>query len=601
MTDERDTRSLATAGPETRRLRPPCEEPRSSTSTSTSTSSSTSASSTAPASSSTSAAGRQATPSIGRSTALMAAATLVSRLTGLARTVVFFWFGTTAFTETYLKANNTPNMVFELVVGGVLSATLVPLFVGLDGHRRSGRADEAGSSDGLSAIVSLVSVALTAAVVVVFVAAPVLMWIVFHRPDEGVQRQLGTQLLRLFAPQVAVYGFVTVATALLNARRRFLAPMLAPVLNNAVVIIVLIWARRLIVNLVPDATARTANRYATLNAVATDTTTKLLLGLGTTAGVVAMGLALAGPWVQTGVRVRWLWAPRHRAVKRMLRLSGWTLGYVAANIVALQFVAAALPGRGDFPAYNLAYTTFFLLPHGIFAVSVMTALQPELAQAYLDRKRGVFRRHLTGGIRTILAITVPAAAGYLALAPSIMRMFQVGDLTSDGARLVADVLRCFVVGLPAFSVYLLLMNACKAMLDTKSTFTINCVENALNIVLAAVFVKLGFGVQGLGAAFAASYILAVVLAGAFVGRRTGGLELGLIADAGRRIVGASAVMGVVVWGAVRLFHSSFDGRFALVEVGVGATLGGTLYLVLGRLFGIRELDSVTSSMRRRVR
>lgn len=530
----------------------------------------------------------------------MAGGTLASRLTGLARTVVFFWFGTTALAETYTKANNTPNMIFELVVGGVLSATLVPLFVDL-ARQRDPAAKAGEHSDGVDAIVTLVAVILVAAVAVLFLLAPVLMWIVFRRPDEAVQRQLGTELLRLFAPQVAVYGFVTIATSMLNARRRFLAPMLAPVLNNLVVIVVLLWARRLVVHLVPDQGQRTTDSLATLRAVAVDGPTRLLLGLGTTAGVVAMGVALLVPWSRSGACVNWNWQPRHPAVKRMVRLSGWTFGYVAANLVALQFVAGALPGRGQFTAYTLAYTTFFLLPHGIFSVSVMTALQPELSLAYLERKRGVFRRHLTSGIRSILAVTLPAAAGYLALAPSIMRIFVVGDLTPQGSRLVADVLRCFVVGLPAFSVYLLLMNACKAMLDTRSTFIINCVENAINIVLAGLFVRLGFGAQGLGAAFAAAYIAAVLLAGAYVGRRTGGLDVPALLVGGRKMLAASAAMGLVVWGTARGLHAVLDGRFAIVEVGVAAVLGVSVYAVLGRALAITEVESVMRSMRRRLR
>jgi putative peptidoglycan lipid II flippase len=541
--------------------------------------------------------------SIGRSTALMAVGTLASRLTGLARTIVFFWFGTTALAETYTKANNTPNMIFELVVGGVLSATLVPLFVDLARQRRPGHddVDNAENAAGVDAIVTLVATILVIAVIVLFLAAPALMWIVFRRPDEAVQRQLGTELLRLFAPQVAVYGFVTIATSMLNARRRFLAPMLAPVLNNVVVIIVLLWARRLVVHLVPDASVRGTDSLATLRAVAADGPARLLLGLGTTAGVVAMGIALFVPWTRSGAKIRWNWDPRHPAVRRMIRLSGWTFGYVAANLVALQFVAGALPGRGQFTAYTLAYTTFFLLPHGIFSVSVMTALQPELSLAYLERKRGVFRRHLTGGIRTILAITLPATAGYLALAPSIMRIFVVGDLTPQGSRLVADVLRCFVVGLPAFSVYLLLMNACKAMLDTRSTFIINCVENAINIVLAGLFVRLGFGAQGLAAAFAAAYLAAVVLAGAYVSRRIGGFDRNAMRTVAAKMLAASTAMGLAVWGTARGLHLVFDGRFAVVEVGVAAVLGVSVYAVLGRLFAISEVESVMRSVRRRLR
>lgn len=539
---------------------------------------------------------------IGRSTAVMAFGTLLSRLTGAVRTIVFAWFGTTALADAYLQSNTTPNMVYELVAGGVLSATLVPLFVELLLR------DDDDAHHGIDAIVSLVAAVMVGAVVLVALAAPALMWIPFHEPGKQLQRQVGSELLRMFAPQIAIYGFVTVATAALNARRRFAAPMLAPVCNNLVVIVVLLWARRVVHALVPHP----SGNLATLQAVANDTTAKLLLGFGTTAGVVAMGLALLPSMRGLDIGLRWRWDPRHPAVRELARLSGWTLGYVAANIAALQFVQYALGfgPNGDLAAYNLAYTTFFVLPHGIFAVSIMTAIQPDLAEAFLERRRGRFRTTLSTGIRNVLAVMVPAAAGYVVLSGPIVSLIRSGQLSNDGARLIGDVLRAFSIGLPGYSVYLLLMNAYKAMRDTKSTFTINVIENSINIVLGALLYRLGFGVQGLAFAFAVSYLASAVFAGKALGLRTRGIHGPEILESLRRILVASAAMALAVWltargvGALVVGDGAAIGlpdRLArLVQVGAAVGVGVSVYGVVAPRIGVSEIDAVVSGVRRRL-
>ena len=530
----------------------------------------------------------------------MAAGTLLSRITGAARTVVLLGFGLTALADTYSTANNTPNMVYELVAGGVLSAVLVPLFVSLF----RGRFDR--SEDGISAIVSLTAVVVVASVAVVVVASPLVVWLFLSRPDEALKRKVAADLLRYFAPQIGVYGFITMATAMLNAKRRFAAPMFAPILNNLVVIVVLLWARRVVDALVPRGNVSTT---ATLRAVATDGPAKLLFGLGTTAGVVAMGVALLPSLRGLGVRIRWHWEPGHPAVRELVRLSGWTFGYVACNQIALWFVTnTANRSNGDFTAYTSAYATFFLLPHGVFAVSVMTGLQPALAEAFLDRRRGRFRRLLADGIRTVNAVMIPAAAGYLVLATSIVGIVKTGSLRAEQVGRVAGVLRALAIGLPGFSVYLLLMNAFKAMRDTRSTFEINATENAINIVLAALFYRWGFGVEGLGLAFAIAYLTSAVIAFHRVSARTRGLNGATVVRSLARIVLATAAMALVTKlvavGLEHLLRSGATdrvGRVALiVEVGVAVGCGVTVYGVVGRLVGITELDAMITGIRRRV-
>ena len=538
----------------------------------------------------------------GRSAAVMASGTLLSRITGAVRTITLLGFGVTALTDTYTTANNTPNMIYELVAGGVLSAVLVPIFVGLF------RRDDQRSHDGINAIVSLAAVVLLGAVLIVVAAAPGIVWVFLSGSGDGLKRAVAAQLLRMFAPQIGVYGFITIATAMLNARRRFAAPMFAPVLNNLVVIIVLLWARRLVHSLVPHPGTSTT---ATLRAVALDGPAKLLLGLGTTAGVLVMGLAILPSVRGLGVRLRWHWEPRHPAVRELIRLSGWTVGYVVANQVALSFVTnTANRADGDYTAYNSAYSTFFLLPHGVFAVSIMTALQPALSEAYLDRRRGLFRIRLTAGIRSILAVMVPAAVGYAVLSRPIVGLIRNGSLNAGGSDRVADVLRAFALGLPGFSVYLLLVNAFQAMRNTRATFEINVVENAINIVMAALLYRLGMGVEGLALSFSIAYLASALLAFRRVSRRTRGLkERELLLHLGRVLV-ASAAMAVaiklVAVGVARLFVGAdatlhLPGRLGLVvEVGAAVTCGVTVYAVVGRMVGVTEFASVLAGLRRRI-
>jgi putative peptidoglycan lipid II flippase len=277
-----------------------------------------------------------------RSSAVVGIGTGLSRVTGLFRTIALTYaLGTTLVAEGYNLANTTPNIVYDLLLGGILSATLVPLFVD-----RFERDDQ----DGVSAIVTVTVVVLTAITVIAVLAAPLIFKLYTWDKDAVRAHELegvGVPLLRWFLPQILFYGLTALGTALLNARRRFAAPAFAPVLNNVVVIVVLLWF------------AHRVGRNPHADPVIHDTTNMLLLGLGTTAGIVAMTVVLWPSIRSTGVRLRWRFRPRDPAVRRVASLSRWTLGYVVANQVALTItlaLAARTPGgaaprgRGRRPA-----------------------------------------------------------------------------------------------------------------------------------------------------------------------------------------------------------------------------------------------------------
>lgn len=537
--------------------------------------------------------------SVGRSVVVMATGTVLSRLTGLLRVIAFARLGFGAFTDAYQRANNTPNLVYELILGGVLSATLVPVFVEV----LRGARDDADRA--ISAVMSVAGVALIGLAVVLTVAAPWIAGLYYLGRDDPIQRALAGELLRYFGPQVAIYGFITLATAVLNARRRFGAPMFAPIINNLVVTAMLLVAQPMVHRLSRETGGDS------LAAVKSDHTAKLLLGLGTTAGVVAMGLVLVPALRRCGIRFRWNWEPGHPVVRSIVALSGWTVGYVIANQVALGFVSWLSAGeRGDYSAYNAAFATFFQLPHGVLAVSIMTALQPELSLAFGDGRRGRFRAHIARGIRLTNALLIPAAAGILVLSrPLTELVLRGGDMDLADVHATADALSGFAIGLPAFSCYLLLMNGFKAMRDTRTTFLVNVVENGINIGLAAVLYPV-YGVRGLALAFALAYVLSALLAGEVLSRRVRGLYGRDIAASVIRVLAATAVMATVVWLVQRGLAAesapsgtvSRPGSRAAIAVQVGAATaaGVTVYLGAARLLGVRELSFLTGGLRRRL-
>ncbi len=308
--------------------------------------------------------GNEESRRIMRSSAVVAVGTALSRVTGFVRIAALAYaLGVTALAGTYSYANETPNIVYELLLGGVFTATLVPLFV---------KYFESDDEDAVSAVATVSMLALLAVTVLGILLAPFIVRLYtldVHGPGRANQQELATELLRLFMPQMLFYGIVALATAMLNAQRRFVAAAFAPILNNVVVIAVFLMLPRV------------ASESLSVHSVLDDDLLVLLMGAGTTAGVAVMALALLPALRRARVRLRFLPAWRHAAVRTMVRVGGWTVGYVIANQIALFVVTVLAVGTKGGPFVYMAAYAFFQLPHGLFAVSLMTTFAPELASA----------------------------------------------------------------------------------------------------------------------------------------------------------------------------------------------------------------------------
>lgn len=507
-----------------------------------------------------------------RSSALVAGGTLLSRLTGLLRVgALAYALGASGITDVYNLSNTTPNLVYELVLGGVLSATLVPIFIN--------RLDQ-GDHDAVSAVVSVASVVLVALTVLAVVAAPLLLrgYLVL-RDDADVDQILdvGVPLMRWFLPQILFYGFTTIGTALLNARQRFSLPAYVPVINNLVVSAALV------------AVPTVAGEGLTVASVRDEPGTIALLGLGTTAGVVAMTLALWPGLRRAGIHLRWRPDWRHPTVRQVVRLSGWTFGYVAANQVALVAVQAlAVTETSILSQYNFAFI-FFQLPHGLISVSIMTTFLPDLARAASSRRWSAFQRRTGQGIRAISVLVIPSAVGYLVLADPLVDLLRRGAFSAADSADVARTLVAFAPGIVGFSLYLFAIRGFYALQDTRTPFYLNVFENGVNVVAAAVlWVTVGHSATNLAAAFSIAYLSAGLLALAVLRQRSGGIQGRLTGRSLATMVVAAAFMAAAV-------RAVPDAAGLVVAVAVGAVV------YFGSLFGLSLAGATLTADRARPR
>ncbi|MEX2627815.1 MAG: murein biosynthesis integral membrane protein MurJ, partial [Ilumatobacteraceae bacterium] len=462
----------------------------------------------------------------------------------------------------------------ELLLGGVLSATLVPLFSAFA---------ETDDDDATNVVITTAVTAMTALTVIAVALAPYIFGVYSITPSDDVDpemlREVGTILTRIFLLQILFYGLTGLANAFLNSRRRFFAAAWSPILPNLVISLTLLT--------LPGA----GSTEWQLEDVLTDDRLRWTLGIGATAGIATMALAMVPAVLRTGFRFRPSWNLRHPAVRRLLSMSGWTLGFVAANQVAVIVVRnLAEPGSGDAAAYVFAFT-FFVLPHGLLAVSIATTFQPEMARAVTRRDRAAFVHHASLGARLIAMLTLPAGVLIFVLRdPIIGFALQRGAFDAAASVATGRALAGFALGLVGFSVYLFVLRGFYAHHDTRTPFVINLFENALNVVLAVVLVG-RYGVLGLGLAFALAYLVSAVWALQIMGYKVPGFPVReVLASLGRMIV-AAVLSGQAVWLVTRDLGGT-AGLDALYRLVVGAAVGIVVYTVLLAVQRAPELEAL---------
>jgi putative peptidoglycan lipid II flippase len=513
--------------------------------------------------------------SLVRSNITVALGTALSRLTGLIQVIVFgIVIGQNALADAFDGANNSPNSIYELLLGGVLSATLVPVFT---------RHLEDNDDEATDAVVTVSMIVLVGLTFIAVVLAPLIFrlisWNVDKSVDVGEYRAVGTALSRIFLLQIFFYGVMALGSALLNARRRFFAPAWAPVLANLVFIAALLAIPTAINHVDPS-----------LDLAHDSRTLRFFLGFGETGGIALMAITVLFALHRAGVRLRFKPNWHHPAVRQVFRMSLWTVGYAASNIVAVYVVKnLAKPGSGGQDAYAKAFT-FFQLPHGLLAMSITTTFVPDMARLVARKDRPGFVSRTSLGVRLVALFTFPASFGFLVLRRPLFGLLQHGEFDATAAFRSSQALAGFAIGLVGFSIYLFALRGFYAHNDTKTPFKINLVENIINVVLAIALVP-RWGVLGLGLAFAIAYLVSAAWALLILSYKVGQFDLRPIFSSFGRMALASVVMAEIVWLLANAVGGNDSGG-AFVRVIAGTVVGAVVYFALLLVLGAPELGAL---------
>ncbi|WP_406199661.1 murein biosynthesis integral membrane protein MurJ [Streptomyces sp. NBC_01017] len=520
--------------------------------------------------------------SAARGSAVMAAGSLVSRVTGFARSaVVAAAVGTIGpVADGYAVGNSLPTIVYMLLLGGALNAVFVPELVKAAKEHADGGA---AYTDRLVTVCVLALLAITATAVW---AAPAI--VDAYTDYTGEQAAMTTAFARYCLPQIFFLGLFTLLGQVLNARGRFGAMMWAPVLNNLVVMTVF-------------------GLYLALAMGGGDTLTATetaVLGWGTTAGIAVQALALV-PALRAA---RFRWRPRFdwrgSGLTRPLRAAGWLVLLVLANQAAYWVTTrlattAGLDGGPGYGAYNNAYV-LWVVPHGIITVSVVTALMPRMSAAAADGDTAALRGDVSHALRVSAAAVVPAACALFALAQPVMALvFGYGRTSAADTAAMAGILMAFAPGLVALSGQYVLSRTFYALSDTRTPFLLNLVIVALNAglsVAAAHLLPARWAVTGM----AAAYSLALC-AGWAVTARVLSRRLAVARPLRSSAVGAHVRLMLAAVPATALSHLAVLGTAPagpVVSTGAGATAVIVTFALLARPLRLAELEALLSGIRR---
>jgi putative peptidoglycan lipid II flippase len=539
--------------------------------------------------------------SILRSSALMGAGTVASRVGGVVRGIALASaLGAGTLADTFSLGNTLPNVVYILIVGGALNAVFIPELVR---HMKDDGDDGQGYADRL---ITLVGTALLAVSVGAVLLAP---WIVaVYAPQYSPeQHDLATAFARFCLPQIFFYGVYTMLSQVLNARGHFGAPTFAPLLNNVIAI------ATFLLFIVVAGSAR-------LTATSLPPGEVALLGIGTTLGVAAQALIL----VPVLVRARYVWRPsfqwRGAGLSTAGGLAFWTIGLVLVNqlayivIVRLATTANVIAAENGTTAGGLtSYTNahlIFILPHSVITVSVVAALLPRMSRAAHAEDYAWLSADIGGGMRSVSALIVPASVALMVLGTQAgVLLFNYGATTKAEAQLTGTVASVLAVGLLPFTLYYIVLRGWYALELTRTAFWVTVLLNGLYLALAWPLFQWAvhsdhdsLALIALAAGYVGSYWITLVIGWSVLARRVGGLQTGRTLRALVRM----SLAGLGTFVVMALVQRLVTGRLtdpsrmmALLDIAVVGTLGLLTYLALARAMRVTEVTDVLTLLRRR--
>jgi putative peptidoglycan lipid II flippase len=527
-------------------------------------------------------------PALLQSSSTMAAGTILSRLTGFARSyVIVAAVGTGLLGDAYATAFTIPTVLYFLLIGGALNAVFIPQLVR---HMKDDADQGLAYAQRLLTLVTIILVVIT---LVAVACAPFIMRLYGISDAIPAQYDVAVAFARYTLPGILFYGIFVMFQQVLTSRDSFAAPMFAPILNNIVVIatgIAFLYAVGFPTR-APEPDQITSSEAA-------------LLGIGTLLGVIAQTVVLVPSLRRVGFRWRPRFDYRGAGLGRAGNLAAWTFLYVLVNQVSLlviiriaNTVAAdgALSDTADagYAAYQNAYL-LFILPHGIATVSIATALLPRISRHAADNRLDLLRDDLTAGLRLAAVVLVPSSVFFvlfgIAIGPAL---YGFANGASIGALLAV-----FALGLVPFSSFYILHRAFYAQEDTRAVALLGLAVNVVNVSASLLFSSLlpSVKVLGLALGFALSYTVGLWLSRRVLSRRIGSLRDATTRRTYWRILGASLAAAVLA-GSVQIGLLLLLGggrvQILVVTIVAGILYVGT-YVIVCRTLDVREVRELTN-------
>jgi putative peptidoglycan lipid II flippase len=523
-----------------------------------------------------------------RASGIMALGTILSRITGFIRGILIVAvLGTTLLADTYNVANTMPNILYNLLVGGALTAIFIPQLV------RSFEHDDGG--DGFaSRLITTISLILLILVSLGMYFAPALVRLYapeFFTPGFETEQEIAIAFTRYCLPQIFFLGLFTMLGQVANARGSFGPLMWAPIANNLVGIA--LFGGFLLFSPGIDINSITSNQVA-------------LLGWGTTFSVVVQALVLIPVIRKLGITLK----PRLglSGLGKSFNLAGWTLVYVlisqlgylvTVNVATSAAVRSAQEGIKTgvgYTPYTYAYYVM-LLPYSIVTISIITAILPHISKLALEGKREEVKAQLVRAIRLVGVITIPSAVAFLLFGSLITESIFVGIPTED-SRYIGYVLSALSFGLVAFSINLILIRGFNAFEDTKTQVVSILVINVIAVAMSyfcLFFVKNQWVTVGLGVAFSVSYLAGLFVTLGLLKKHVGKLAISeflgqhvrLLIAALLAMVPLFLVTQYVSWFATDLSRAARAGELLLVMVVAFLT-----FLLAAKALKVEEISMI---------
>ncbi|WP_296013291.1 murein biosynthesis integral membrane protein MurJ [uncultured Adlercreutzia sp.] len=498
--------------------------------------------------------------SVGASAALISICVIISRITGFARTwAMAFALGSTFVSSSYQVANNLPNMLYELVMGGMLVTAFLPVYLSVKKQLGDRRGNEYASN-----LLTIVVVLLAAVSVLcmVFAAQIIYTQSFYSNQDE---MALAVFFFQFFAIQVVFYGASSIVSGLLNANREYFWSSFAPVFNNVIVIASFIL-------------------YAVI-AQHDQNAAFLAIAIGNPLGVFVQMAFQIPALRKVGIRLRPRIDLRDPALADTLRLGAPAVFVTLCSFATVSAQNAASYVFADNGPSVIAYARlWFTFPYSFLAVPVTTTLFTELSEMQADgNTRGVVAG-IIDGTRQILFLMIPMALYLIAFATPLVTLYHIGAFTEDAIGQIARYLAVMAVALPFYGVNAYLNKIFSSIRRMGVFSVVNFVAVAAQVAVtvgAAWAYQAGYAVtlEAVAASTIVSYVIGDVIAFAYLRHHFGPMGLGAVFHSffvALALGAAGAIVGYCVLVALSLGFGPLDGSvarsFAYVVVGGVAAL-----------------------------